>query len=153
VFELFRHSMAGDAVALPDLAPIRPYLGFVTIVILRPGDLVGSFISTPHLPALSILQDDHFVPAPEGTSPAAQNVARIFDVIAATTESPPITHGTIPLSSEQPEFQQQRYWRLPVKFEAILAVLLDQIDKGDYDSEEIICAQKPLPCSRCTGWA
>jgi hypothetical protein len=135
--------MAGDTVTLPDLMSILPYLGLVAVVILRPDDTVGCAISTQHLPPLSILQNNHFVPAPEGASPAAQNVARIFDVIAVATALPQKSPGIIPLSSEDPEFQQQRYWRLSVKTEAVLATLFRRIGNVmHYSSAEIDCAQK-----------
>ena len=140
--------MAGDDVALPDPTNILPYLGLFTIVALRPDDLVGCSITTPHLPGLSHQQDNRFLPAPPGTSPADENVARIFDVLAVAAGNPPISYGAIPLSPEHPQFQQQRYWRLPVKTEAVLAVLIDRTIGGTYESPEIQNAQNIADISR-----
>jgi hypothetical protein len=133
--------MTGAEVALPDPRSILPYLGLFTIVTLKPNDLVRCSITTQHQPGLSQLQDNRFSPAPHGTTLAAQNAARIFDVLAIAAGDPPITHGDIPLSSAHPEFRQQRYWRLPVKIEAVLAVLIERTRVGDYESWEIQTAQ------------
>jgi hypothetical protein len=133
--------MTGAEVALPDSRSILPYLGLFTIVTLGPNDLVGCSITTQHQPGLSQLQDNRFSPAPHGTTPAAQNVARIFDVLAIAADDPPITHGDISLSSAHPEFRQQRYRRLSVNIEAVLAVLIERTTVGDYESREIQIAQ------------
>ncbi|KAM6501410.1 hypothetical protein JOM56_004424 [Amanita muscaria] len=130
VFDLLRLAMAGDEVALPDPTPILPYLGLFTIVSLRPDDLLGCTITTTHLPELSHLQDNRFSPAPHGTSPADQNVAQIFDVLDIAAGSPPMSLGDIPLSPEHPQFQRQRYWRLPVTIEVVLAVLIERAGAG-----------------------
>lgn len=110
MFELLRHAKLGEGVELPDPTTILPFLGLFTIVILKPEQLVGCFICTQHLPALSILQDNNFVLAPNGTSPADENAARIFDVLEIVNGDPQISLGLIPLSPEIPEFHQQRYW-------------------------------------------
>jgi len=133
--------MTGTHVALPDLNHLLPYLGLFALVILRPGDVLGRRISTQHLPELSILQNNQFEAAPNGTSPMDENVARIFDVLAVSANSPPISPSVVPLSPEDPEFEQRRHWRLPVSFGAVLAVLLSHIGMAEYESEEITCAQ------------
>jgi hypothetical protein len=68
-------------------------------------------------------------------------VARIYDVLAVAQNNPPISLGTIPLSPEDPVFQERRYWRLPVNIGAVLAALLSCIGIDDYESDEITCAQ------------
>ncbi|KIL66585.1 hypothetical protein M378DRAFT_160578 [Amanita muscaria Koide BX008] len=141
VFDLLRLAMTGDEVALPDPTPILPYLGLFTIVTLRPYDVLGCTILTNHLPELSHLQENCFSPAPHGTSPADQNVAQIFDVLAIAAGNPPISLGDIPLSPEQPQFQQQRYWRLPVAIEVVLAVLIERAGAGINEIPEIKTAK------------
>lgn len=141
VFDLLRLSMTGSNVALPDPTPILPYLGLFTIVPLMLHELLDCTISTNHLPELSHLQDNQFAPAPHGTSPADQNVARIFDVLAIAAGNPPVSLGDIPLWLEHPQFQQQRYWRLPVRIEAVLAVLIEQADFGINKIPEINTAK------------
>jgi hypothetical protein len=41
-----------------------------------------------------------------------ENMARIFDVLAVSANSPSISPDVVPLSPEDPEFEQRRYWRL-----------------------------------------
>jgi hypothetical protein len=110
------------------------------MVILKPDDVVGCSIIIPHLPQLSILQDNHFVPAPDGTSPTSENVARIFDALAVADTSPPLSLSYIPLLPGDPEFQH-RYWRLPVKVEAVLVALLERVGSSWSTCEEIRCVQ------------
>jgi hypothetical protein len=43
-----------------------------------------------------------------------ENVAQIFDVLAVSAHPPPISPGVVPLSPDDPEFEQRRYWWLPV---------------------------------------
>jgi hypothetical protein len=129
--------MAGHNVALPDPRSIFPYLGLFTIVILRPEDVVRHHLLTPHYPTLSILQYNHFESASNGTSPVDQNVARIFDVLAIAADPHPISFGIIPFSDDSPEYTQQRYWRLPVKVEVVLAALANQVGMGVYEAEEL----------------
>jgi hypothetical protein len=145
VFNLLRLAMTGANVELPDPTSIFPYLGLFTIVILSPDDVVGCCISTQHLPTLSILQNSHFIPAPSTVSPADQDMARIFDVVAVSSTDPPISLGTIPLSPEDPEFQHQRYWRVPVKTEAVLAALIERVGIYEFECQEIHLAQM-IPC-------
>ena len=135
--------MAGHAVTLPDPTSILPFLGLFTIVILKPEGLLGCRIPTLHLPPLSILQDNHFAFAPAGTLPGDENVARIFDVLGMIGLDPvPESCGMIPLSPEYPEFEQQRYWRLILPPEAILAALMTRITIGTFEGEEIRLAQE-----------
>jgi len=134
--------MAGRAVSLPDPTSILPFLGLFTLVTLKPGGLVGCRIPTQHLPALSILQDNHFALAPDGTLPGDENVAPIFDVLGMVGLDPvPESLGVIPLSPEYPEFGQQRYWRLTLPTEAILAALIARITIGTFEGEEIHLAR------------
>jgi hypothetical protein len=110
---------------VPDPTPILPYLGLFTIEILKPEYLNHCCIPTLHLPTLSILENNRFIIAPDGTSPADENVARIFDAAAITDKSQK-SAGWIPLSPEDPEFDQQYYWRLTVDVEVVLAALFAQ---------------------------
>ena len=142
MFALLWQAMAGEDVPLPNPMPILPYLDLFTIVILRPQSLIESFINTRHLPALSILQGNRFEFAPDGTLPGDENVARIFDVECLNNQHPaPVSLGGIPLSPEDPDFAQQHYWRLPLPTEVILAALINQVERGDFESEEIRVAQ------------
>lgn len=134
---MLRLAMAGHDVALPDPRSIFPYLGLFTIVILRPEAVVGYHLSTPHFPTLSILQNNHFESAPNGTSPVDQDVARIFDVLAIVANSPPTSFGIIPLSDDSPEYAQQHYWRLPVRIEVVLAALANRVGITSHKAEEI----------------
>src|ERR1700722_17787239 len=137
----------GQNVDLPDPKSILPYVGLFTIVVLTPELLHGKFITTHYLPVLSISQGGDFVRAPPGTSPTDSNTARIFDVfslIRMDTIHDPTTifHGIIPLSPQFPQFQQQRYWRLPVNPGVILAGLMSRLVARCYDSEEIGLTQQ-----------
>ncbi|KAM6502735.1 hypothetical protein JOM56_002712 [Amanita muscaria] len=128
VFDLLRRAAEGHVVNLPiDPTAILPYVPLFVIVILKPEQLGGRCISTLHLPPLSILEGNRFVLAPNGTLPTDQNVARIFDVLGIAAAKPPKSAGWIPLSLVDAEFNQQRYWRLPVNAEAILAMLFSRI--------------------------
>ncbi|KAF9519335.1 hypothetical protein BS47DRAFT_1337094 [Hydnum rufescens UP504] len=142
VFDLLSQAMEGADVALPDLDSVKPYLGLFTLVILRPSDVFGRCISTQHLPELSILQGDQFEIAPTGTSPVGENVARIFDVQAIAADPPPKSSGIIPLSPKDPEFKEQRYWRLPLGIGAVCAALIAYVALESYTSHEICCAQE-----------
>jgi hypothetical protein len=133
--------MLGEEVALPDPTTILPFLGLFSIVVLKPKQLVRCDICTKHLPVLSILQDNKFVRAPDGTSPADENVARIFDVLEVARDNPQISLGLIPLSPESAEFPQQRYWQLTLKPEVVLAALIPRIADGTFEVDEIGVAQ------------
>jgi hypothetical protein len=139
VFNSLRLAKEGhDVVQLPDPTPILPYLGLFTIVALKSQNFC---IATLHLPPLFILENNHFVIAPDGTSPMDENVARIFDAAVITADSQN-SAGWIPLSPEDTEFNEQRYWRLPVKFEAILAALFSRIANSPFGGcEEVRMAQ------------
>src|ERR1700728_1398282 len=134
--------MTGAHVDLPDTSSIMPYLGLFTIVILKPSDVAGCLIQTSHLPALSILRNNHFELAPTGTSPADPDTARIFDSLAMAGTTPPMSLGYIPLSPTYPEFHQRRYWRLPLQIEAVFAALMDRVGTLAYECEEIHLVQK-----------
>ena len=109
-------------------------------MVLHPDRLVGKIICTQDLPRLSILREGRFVPARANKSPAAPDAARIFDAIALTQDTPGHL-GVIPLSPELSTFNQHRYWRLPVKMEAILVALVEQVGRRTYASEEIRLTQ------------
>lgn len=129
---------------LPDTKPIEPYLGLFSLVVLNPSRLVGMDLCAQYLPPLSTLKGGRFVRAPERKSALARNVARIFDSVALADEPPDLVGqqgGPIPLSPEQPTFEQVRYWRIPVKMEAVLVALQDRIGRTKYATQEITCTQ------------
>ncbi|KIM79552.1 hypothetical protein PILCRDRAFT_823471 [Piloderma croceum F 1598] len=140
VFDLLVDANEGRNVDLPDPTAILPYLGLFTLVVLTPEDLKGHEIATTHLPDLSIFDNRHFTLDPNA-SPTAPNVARIFDVMDIIRFNPPKKTGHIPLSSQDPEFRQQRYWRLPTKIGVVLATFIERIGFVNYGSEEISLAQ------------
>jgi hypothetical protein len=141
VFDLMRLAMTGTAVALPNLTSILPFLGLFSIVTLKPVEVMRCCISTQHLPTLSILQNNHFRPAPSGKLHDDRNVAWIFDYSAIADTAPEISMGYIPLSSEHAKFEQKRYWRLPLTIEAVLIGLMDRVGQSVYECAEINCAQ------------
>ena len=121
MFQLLRNAATGASVNLPDPTAVLPYLNLFSLVILNPASVAGLFIPTAYLPGLSSLQNDRFRP-----TRTRANSVRIFDVMATASHAT-VSHGIIPLSSEQPEFDVQRYWRLPINTEIILAILCDRI--------------------------
>lgn len=138
VFRLLGDWSPGATIdALPDTKPIEPYLGLFALVILNPSQLIGMELFTRHQPPVSILKGGRFIRRKSG---AAGNLACIFDSLALTNNAPE-RRGTIPLSPEQPTFQHVRYWRIPVKMEAILVTLEERIGRKSYASEEITCTQ------------
>ena len=132
----------GTSVDLPDPNAILPYLGLFSLVVLTPDDLKDHILLTPHLPDLSILQNNRFIAAPANMLPTAPNVARIFDVIAVIDAKPLRQFGHIPLSPEDPAFRHKRYWRLPTKIGPILAALVDRVRYIVDGCEEIVLAQQ-----------
>ena len=134
------NASGGCSVDLPDPTAVLPYLGLFTLVILTPEKVKGHEIATTHLPNLSILSNGNFIPAPDA-SPTAPNVAHIFDVFATIHDNPPKQRGHIPLSSQDPKFRQQRYWRLTTTIGPVLAMLNEQIGFNNYGCEEIELTQ------------
>ncbi|KAH9986856.1 hypothetical protein BJV77DRAFT_1027728 [Russula vinacea] len=131
VFRLLGDWTPGTTIdALPDTKPIEPYLGLFSLVILNPSRLVGMTLG------------GRFTRAGKSVakSAAAGNLACIFDSLALADNAPERL-GTIPLSPEQPTFQHVRYWRIPVKMEAIFVALEDRVGRMTYASEEITCTQ------------
>jgi len=119
--------MTGAQVDLPDPSRILPYLDLYTLVILQPAVVAGLVLLTPYFPPLSIFKNGQFRRAPTRAVPTNPNVARIFDPIAtAANDHPPLSPGYIPLSSHDSQFRHQRYWRLPIKTEIILAMLINR---------------------------
>ncbi len=96
------------------------YLDLFSLVILKPTAVTGLRIPTLYHPELFALQNNQFRPT---RTRAASTL--IFDVMA-TAGNTTVSLGLIPLSPEQPEFNVQRYWRLPINTEIILAILLDR---------------------------
>jgi len=127
VFRLLNKAAQGNKINLPKLDSIRPFLDLFTLVILSPEELSGHDIAAHHMPELSIVEGDKFVPAPTDTLPDAPGVARIFDVLAISDKR--AKTYLIPLSPEHAEFPHQRYWRLPasVRPEVVLMLLMERI--------------------------
>jgi hypothetical protein len=65
----------------------------------------------------------------------------MWDVFATSDPNPPKQRGHIPLSPEDPEFLQQRYWRLPTKIGTVLATLIERFGFTNYVCKEIGLAQ------------
>jgi len=147
VFTLLQLAKAGHTTPLPDPTSILPYLNLFTIVVLRPESLVGCRISTLHLPAISTLVNNQFLPAPDGTSADDENAVRIYDFLELVsrldTRPASMSPGQIPLSPKYSDFGQRRYWRLALPLDAVLAALITQttVGPGTYDSEEIRLVQ------------
>jgi hypothetical protein len=116
-------------------------IGLFSLVVLTPEVLEGHLLVTSHLPNLSVLENNHFIFASDNTSPTAPNVAQIYDVLAVINTNPPKRIGHIPLSPQDPEFQQQRYWRLPKMIGAILAVLIERVTHGNDGCAEIVATR------------
>lgn len=91
---------------------------------MKPDELRELRIPSLHVPNLSILRDGQWVDAPNNISPDDPNVARIFDVQAITDPLPEDRCGRIPLTPLLPDYNQQRYWRLPIDIGVILSVLM-----------------------------
>jgi hypothetical protein len=106
VFHLLLDARGGCSVDLPDPTTVLPYLGLFTLVILTLENVKGHEIATTHLPNLSILFNGNFIDA----SPTTPNVACIFDVLAIIHANLSKQRGCIPLSPQDPEFQQRQYW-------------------------------------------
>jgi hypothetical protein len=126
VFRLLREADQSDDTNLPNFNSILPFLGLFTLVILAPNQLNGVKIAAHHLPDLSILQGDQFIPAPADMSPDAPDVARIFDVLAIPDGVDAPTYS-IPLLPDHAEFTHQRYWRVPARPEVMLMILMERI--------------------------
>jgi hypothetical protein len=123
---LLREADQDNDVNLPKFNSILPFLGLFTLVILAPNQLNGVKIAAHHLPDLSMLHGDQFMPAPADTLPDAPDVARIFDVLAISDGVDTPTYS-IPLLPDHAEFTHQRYWRVPARPEVMLMILMDRI--------------------------
>lgn len=141
MFDLLELANSGETVLLPDPSSILPYLGLFTLVVLNPAEVCGRRIVTPHQPELSLLQTDRFEAAPDDISPMADNTARIFDIFALEAK-PPLSYNGVPLSPQGPEFEEKRYWLLPVSIGGVLASLIARLEFYEYQCEEIFCAQE-----------
>jgi len=140
---LLSNAAHGCHVDLPDPTSVLPFIGLYTVVPLKPKELYGLQCLTPLLPGLSIVSGRYFVPASPGTQPNAPNVARIFDIMSLTATStwPPETLGRIPFSSFHLEFEEQYYWRLPIKYEVVLSDLMASVMDLDPDYMEVELTQ------------
>jgi hypothetical protein len=140
---LLSDAVHGHQVDLPDPSSVLPYIGLYTVVPLNPKVLYGFERFTPHLPGLSVVFGRHFVPAPPGTQPNAPDVARIFDIMSFTATStwPSKTFGRIPFSPFHLEFEEQYYWRLPMKSEVVLSGLMASVLDLDPHRMEIELTQ------------
>jgi hypothetical protein len=125
VFALLVRGITGQETNLPEFAAIIPYLGLYTLVPLHPETLENIAIPTLHSPSLSIIQNNRFIPAPANMSPIVPHVARIFDALSLPNAAL-VTPGLVPLSPSMPGFEEQRYWRLPVKQGVILELLIQR---------------------------
>lgn len=92
------------------------------MVILSPEDLKEPEIKAYHAPDLFVPENGGFISASAETLPG--DAVAIFDVSAITDK--PTTY-TIPLTAEHAGFHQQRYWRVPVKQEVMLMMIIERM--------------------------
>jgi hypothetical protein len=128
VFDLLQEGGTG----LPDPTSVLPFWGLYTLVALKPLNKLlpheqELVITSPHLPKLSLIQDNHFDIAPPGTSPHAHSAARIFDVMALRDTTPTFKPGQIPLFPSHPDYGHSRFWRLPINPGVVLSVMLQHL--------------------------
>lgn len=123
-------------VKLPNPKVISPYIGLFTMITINPTAVAGFTIQTPHLPDLSIIRGKKFVDAPPNTSPTSEKVARIFEPLAVDDDKTP-SYSRIPLSPEEQDFTETRYWRLPVPAAAIFSALLERLANDSSGCEDI----------------
>lgn len=114
--------LPNDLPQVPDPTPTFPYINLFSLVVLNPTSVVGLCIPTLYLPRVYSIQNGLFRPA-RTRSPTS---ALIFDVAAIGNDTT-VSYGLIPLSPEQPEFNTQQYWRLPIDPEIVLAMLIEHI--------------------------
>jgi hypothetical protein len=94
---------------------------------------------TTHPPDLSILRGGKFVKAPANASATANNVACIFDPFGVDDDAPGTCAG-IPLSPEDRQFKEQRYWRLPIPAAAVFATSIGRLQHGPSECEDALLA-------------
>jgi uncharacterized membrane protein YgcG len=139
-------ALEGTEVELPNLKAIIPYIGLFTLVTINPTEAARDSIPTKHLPNLSIRRGTKFVVAPANTSAAAQNAARIFEQLNININLDTLRNGgVIPVSPDDEEFKEKRYWRLPpVPAAAIFAALIARLQYDSSDCEDILLANRIL---------
>ncbi|KAM6503530.1 hypothetical protein JOM56_000473 [Amanita muscaria] len=140
VFDLLVDALDGTEVKLPDLKAIIPYIGLFTLVTINPAEAAGDILTTTHLPRLSVRRGTRFIVAPANTSATAQNAARIFEPLNINVDTPR-NFGAIPISPDDEEFKEKRYWRLPVPAAAIFAALIARLPHDSSDCEDIVLAK------------
>ncbi|KIL64176.1 hypothetical protein M378DRAFT_24755 [Amanita muscaria Koide BX008] len=140
VLDLMVDALDGTEVELPDLKAIIPYIGLFTLVTINPGEVAGDILVTTHLPRLSVRRGTRFIVAPANTSATAQNAARIFEPLNINVDTPH-NFGPIPISPDDEEFKEKRYWRLPVPAAAIFAALIARLPHDSSDCEDIVLAK------------
>lgn len=139
VFDLLVKASRGEEVDLPSAKHIFPYLGLFTIMTFEPTEVAGCSIPTLFLPGLSIIHGSKFVKAPSNTPLTAEKTARIFRS-QSIDRNTALSHGTIPLSSDDPTFPERRYWQLPVSTAVIFAALIEQLPYSLSECEDIVMA-------------
>ena len=139
-------ALDGTSVGLPNPAAIIPYIGLFTLVTLDPTTVVRHTMVTPYLPGLSIIHNNKFEEAPANTSATAKNIARIFDSLDIE-EGTPFNFGRVPLAPGVAEFEEKRYWRIPVFAGAIFAALMARLLNDWSECEDIVLARRIVICS------
>ena len=134
-------ALDGTSVESPNPADIIPYIGLFTLVTLDPITAARNIMTTPYLPALSIIHNNKFEEAPANTSVTATNVARIFDSLDIE-EDTPFNLGIIPLAPGVAAFEEKRYWRIPVFAGAIFAALMARLINDSSECEDIVLARR-----------
>jgi hypothetical protein len=130
----------GTEVSLSNPESVFPYLGLYTMVTLRPDEVSDTEITTSYFASLSILRGSRFINAPASTSATSAKAARIFDSSAIDNATPKCL-GTVPLSPQDPGFKEQRYWRIPVPADAILAAFIERLHLDESQCEDVKLAR------------
>lgn len=125
LYEVFTLLKQGQTTELPDPTHILPYLGLYSLILPDGGERQPMELVTPFLPGRVILRKGQFTPAPEVTPDNDPRMARIFDP-AAVGQIQRLRHqiGIIPLYKQDPEFDCNRYWRLPLDPGVVLVGLM-----------------------------
>lgn len=109
---------------------ILPFLGLYSLVPLRIEELASADakVLTPLRPDLSIYREGHWLIAPfDEVLPDNALIARIYDAASLSPDHfLSNSFGIIPLVEEDPEFDKNHFWRLPVDLGVVLAAFLDR---------------------------
>lgn len=130
LYQVFTLLSQGRVDGLPDPMSILPFLGLYSLVPLRIEELASADVKiyTPLRPDLSIYREGHWLIAPfDEVLPDNALTARIYDAASLSPDHfLSNSFGIIPLVEEDPEFDKNHFWRLPVDLGVVLAAFLDR---------------------------